>query len=108
MPFEVKGSKPLTEKIAVRLAPDEKALLQEDAELAGLSMSELVRRRYFGRKIIADTDMSMIRELRRIGGLLKHVHNQSDGAYSRDTADALHQLTSYIKKLSNDRKKDSV
>lgn len=106
MPFEVKGLKALTAKIAVRLAPDEKAKLREDAHLAGLCVSELVRRRYFGRPIVADVNLLMIRELRRIGGLLKHVHNQSDGAYNRDTAAAISTINSYIGTLARGQQKD--
>ncbi|WP_058034581.1 plasmid mobilization protein [Burkholderia pseudomallei] len=100
MPFAVKGAEALTEKIAVRLTPDEKARLRDDAELAGLSVSELVRRRYFGRPIVANADMVMVRELRRIGGLLKHIHNTTDGVYSRETAQALVEIAGQIKKLS--------
>ncbi|KGE50222.1 plasmid mobilization protein [Xanthomonas axonopodis] len=100
MPFAVKGAEALTEKIAVRLTPDEKARLRDDAEVAGLSVSELVRRRYFGRPIVANADMVMVRELRRIGGLLKHIHNTTDGVYSRETSQALVEITGHIKKLS--------
>ncbi|WP_320534686.1 plasmid mobilization protein [Robbsia andropogonis] len=100
MPFAVKGAEALTEKIAVRLTPDEKTRLRDDAELAGVSVSELVRRRYFGRPIVANADMVMVRELRRIGGLLKHIHNTTDGVYSRETAQALVEITGQIKKLS--------
>ncbi len=100
MPFEVKGAEALTEKIAVRLTPDEKARLRDDAGLAGLSVSELVRRRYFGRPIVAGTDMVMVRELRRMGGLLKHIHNTADGVYSRETAQALVEIAAQIKALS--------
>ncbi|MDA0559687.1 plasmid mobilization protein [Burkholderia pseudomallei] len=100
MPFEVRGAKALTEKIAVRLTPDEKARLCDDADLAGLSVSELVRRRYFGRPIVASTDMVMVRELRRMGGLLKHIHNTTDGVYSRETAQALVEIAAQIKVLS--------
>jgi hypothetical protein len=73
--------------------------------LAALSMSELVRRRYFGRPIIANADAVMLKELRRMGGLLKHIHNESDGAYSKDTAGALVALKAYIERLSRDRQK---
>ena len=100
MPFTVKGAEALTEKIAVRLTPDEKARLRDDAELASLSVSELVRRRYFGRPIVANADMVMVRELRRIGGLLKHIHNTTEGVYSRETSQALMEITGQIKKLS--------
>lgn len=103
MPFETQGTEPLDAVINVRLTVTEKGRLKEDSDLAGLSMSELVRRRYFGRPIIANADAVMLKELRRIGGLLKHVHNQSDGAYSKDTAGALVALKAYIERLSRDR-----
>ena len=103
MPFETQGPEPLEAVINVRLTAAEKARLKEDADLAGLSMSELVRRRYFGRPIIANADAVMLKELRRIGGLLKHIHNESGGVYSKDTAGALVALKAYIGKLSRDR-----
>lgn len=63
-------------------------------------MSELIRRRYFGRPIVANADQIMLRELRRLGGLVKHIHNQSDGAYSEDTAAVLRSIKAAIEKLS--------
>ena len=89
----------------VRLTCAEKAKLKEDADLAALSLSELARRRYFGRPIIASADAAMLRELRRIGGLLKHLHNDSAGAYSRDTAAVLAVLKTAIETLSHDWQK---
>lgn len=94
------GVVPLDAIANVRLTSDEKARLQEDADLAGLSMSELIRRRYFGRPIVANADQIMLRELRRLGGLVKHIHNQSDGAYSEDTAAVLRSIKAAIEKLS--------
>ena len=89
--------------INVRLTLAEKARLKEDADLAGLSLSELVRRRYFGRPIIASTDAVMLKELRRLGGLAKHLHQESRGAYSKETAAALIAIRDYIEKLSRGR-----
>jgi hypothetical protein len=103
MPFETQGLEPLDAVINVRLTAAEKARLKEDADLAGLSMSELVRRRYFGRPIVANVDAVMLKELRRIGGLLKHIHNESNGIYSKETAAVLAVLKAYIEKLSHDR-----
>jgi hypothetical protein len=103
MPFEKHGKEPLDAVINVRLTAAEKARLKEDADLAGVSVSELVRRRYFGRPIIANADAVMIKELRRLGGLLKHIHHESGGVYSKDTAGALMALKTYIEKLSHDR-----
>ena len=101
MVFQTQGIEPLDAVINVRLTSAEKAKLKEDADLAGLSMSELVRRRYFGRPIIANADAIMLKELRRLGGLLKHIHNQSAGAYSQATASAIADLRVYIQKLSS-------
>jgi hypothetical protein len=103
MPFKMQGNEPLDAVVNVRLTASEKARLKEDADIASLSVSELVRRRYFGRPIIASADAVMIKELRRIGGLLKHVHSDSGGAYSKETYEALEALKTYIRKLSHDR-----
>lgn len=103
MPFERLGTEPLDAVINVRLTATEKARLKENADFAGLSVSELVRRRYFGRPIIANADVVMLKELRRIGGLLKHIHTESAHVYSEDIVETLGALKAYIGKLSRDR-----
>jgi hypothetical protein len=100
MPFEVKGDAPLETYVRVRLTKDEKQRLKDDAELAGLTVSEFVRRRAFGKTIMASVDLATIRELRRLGGLFKHVHVTSGGAYSKATAEAIGDVRDFIKKLS--------
>ena len=50
----------------------EKTRLTEQAEIAGLSLSEYMRRRFFGGRLAPHLDLNAIAELRRIGGLLKH------------------------------------
>jgi hypothetical protein len=106
MPFEKHGDEPLDAVINIRLKTAEKARLQEDADLAAISMSELVRRRFFGRPVLASADQAMIRELRRLGGLLKHLHNETGGVLHRDTAAVLAALKAYIERLSHDRQED--
>lgn len=100
MVFARKGSEPLDARLNVRLPDSELDTIREDAELAGISMSELVRARYFGRPVVANADKLMIKELRRLGGLLKLVHIESKGAYSAVTAAALSQVSEYITRLS--------
>jgi hypothetical protein len=57
----------------LRLSDYEDARLVNQAAAAGLSVSEYMRRRFFGgRPIVAHADAWMIRELRRLGGLLKY------------------------------------
>lgn len=101
MVFQVEGSEPLDAIINVRLTTREKMRLQDDADTAGMSMSALVRAQYFRKKIIADADAVMIRELKRVAGSLRNIHNESNGAYSKDTAAALDVLARYIEKLSS-------
>ncbi|GHU95949.1 hypothetical protein AGMMS49974_08630 [Deltaproteobacteria bacterium] len=59
--------------LTLRVTPEEKNRLAELAAYVGLSISEYIRRRFFGgRPLIARADETAIRELRRLGGLLKH------------------------------------
>ena len=57
----------------LRLTAEEDERLHRQATTAGISVSEYMRRLFFGgRPITARTDGQTIRELRRLGGLLKH------------------------------------
>jgi hypothetical protein len=101
MPFEQKGTKALSERVTLRLALDEKQKLMQDAELAGISVSEVIRRHYFGKPIIASANVSMIRELRRMGALMKNAHLESKGAYSTQTSDAITSIARCIDTLAS-------
>ena len=91
----------LDARVNLRLPSCEKETISDDADLAGISVSECVRRRYFGLPVTASADKLMIKELRRIGGLLKAVHLESNGAYSNQTAEALAQVSQYITQLGS-------
>ena len=99
MPFARHGTEPLDAIVNVRLTAAEKARLSEDAAAAGLTLSALSRRRMLGRRIVANVDEVVIRELRRLGGLLKLVHVESAGAYSERTDDALQAVKAAIETL---------
>lgn len=90
----------LTGRVNLRVTQSELDQLREEADMAGLSLSEMVRRRYFGMPIIARSDEVTIRELRRLGGLVKHLHNQSKGAYSEEVTQAIRALTQAIEQLA--------
>ena len=56
----------------LRLSVEENERLTRQADAAGISVSEYIRRLCFGgRPITSRTDNQTIRELRRLGGLLK-------------------------------------
>lgn len=95
MPFEVTGPSPLSAVVNVRLTPEEKSQLAEQAGTAGLTVSALVRKRVMGRAVVASTDAAMLRELRRLGGLFKHLFAQ--GA---DTAPALADVRRALEALA--------
>jgi hypothetical protein len=100
MPFRRKGPTGLTARLDVRVAPGEKEDLGVDARDAGLTVSELVRLRALGHPVVSRTDATTIRELRRLGGLLKLVHTESGGAYRQQTAELLTMLRAAVAKLA--------
>ncbi len=100
MPFPLLGDEPLDAIVNVRLTSEEKERLRDDADMAGLSMSALIRARYFGRPVVAHADQVLIKELRRVGGLLKHVHNESGGAYAAETSAAIFLVNEAVKKIA--------
>jgi hypothetical protein len=104
MPFERHGTEPLDAVVNVRLTSAEKARMLEDAAIAGLTISALSRRRMLGRRVVANVDEAMIRELRRLGGLLKHLHVESRGAYSDQTSDVLRAVKAAIELFSGERR----
>jgi hypothetical protein len=94
---------PLDACLEFRLRQAEKDAIQENAALAGMTMSEYVRRRTLGKPVLAAADLAVVRELRRLGGLVKHLHVTSGGVYSKDTADVLVSLRRYIDGLGPTR-----
>ena len=103
MPFRRKGPAGLTARLDVRVAPGEKEQLAVIARDAGLAVAELVRLRALGRPVVSRTDATTIRELRRLGGLLKMVHVESGGAYRDQTAELLTVLRAAVGKLAGGR-----
>jgi hypothetical protein len=65
-----------------------------------LHLGQRRRLRALGRPVVCRTDATTIRELRRLGGLLKKIHMDSGGAYSQQTAAALVALQAAIASLA--------
>ena len=86
-------------RIYARLTDEEYADLQAQADGAAISLSEYIRRRIFARRVVSKLDLRVLAELRRLGGLLKLIHNETKGAYSQKTAEAIQALTSYARGL---------
>ncbi len=92
--------KNLTAVVNIRLTAGERTAVAENAETAGLTVSAYCRRLILGRTVHAHTDSTVIRELRRVGGLLKAVHTESGGIYSAATAAALSEVRNAIRRVA--------
>ena len=86
-------------RIDIRVTREERLEIQEQAEVSGLSVSEYVRRRTLGRRVDSVMDIKMLSELRRQGGLLKKIFNESNGMYSEKTAVVLDKINKFIECL---------
>jgi hypothetical protein len=96
-----KGTNNRTADVRIRFTPDEKAKAKEFAKEGGCTLSEYIRRRALGLPVRSKADSQMINELRRLGGLVKHIHNQTAGTYSKETAGILTQIIEAIKRIGD-------
>jgi hypothetical protein len=90
----------LTRRITFRLSETEYALISENLSVIGVTISALARKSILGIRVASKADLAVLAELRRLGGLMKHVHNESRGAYSALTAQAIKDLSAYVRALT--------
>ena len=90
-------------RLTVRFRPEELKNLSGQADTSGLCVSELVRRRALRMRVVPVTDLKMISELRRIGGLIKHMFNETNGLYQHKTSVLLDELHSTIVRIGQQR-----
>ena len=91
-------------KITFRLTESEYAQISDDLAVCGFTLSSLVRKRLLGIRVASRADLAVLSELRRLGGLLKHIHNETRGAYSGLTAQAIKDLSAYARVLTEKRR----
>ena len=103
MPFAPHTKDRAASRFEMRLTAAERRQLHEDSDLAGMSVSELVRRRALGKTIHAATDLMMIRELRRLGGLQKYAMNKlaQHGEVADECIAAIRTLRAAIERVAN-------
>jgi phosphate uptake regulator len=89
----------LTRRITFRLSETEYAQVLDELAVCGLSFSAFARKRLLGQRVASKADLAVLGELRRLGGLLKHIHNETRGAYSNLTAQAIRDLSAYVREL---------
>jgi len=96
-----------TRKITFRLSESEYAQISDDLTISGLSISSLIRKRLLCVRVASRADLAVLSELRRLGGLLKHINNETRGAYSSLTAQAIKDLSAYARTLTERHRADS-
>lgn len=104
MPFKLRQTERATTRFEMRITPAELERIRTDADLAGVTVSELVRRRSLGRTIHAASDMVMIRELRRLGGLQKHTMNTlaQNGGIADECMATIRALRAAVERIAKD------
>jgi hypothetical protein len=91
------------ERLTVRFCTGELKELSSQAEVSGLSVSELVRRRALEKRVAVVADLKMLSELRRIGGLVKHIFNETNGLYRQKTSALLNELHAAAIRIGQNR-----
>ncbi|GHV56637.1 hypothetical protein FACS1894216_20710 [Synergistales bacterium] len=88
-----------TSRVMVSFTEEERLFIASEAKTCGLSAAVFVRLRSLGKCITPKSDLRVISELLRIGGLLKHLHNETKGAYSALTSKCLKDITACISRI---------
>jgi len=84
--------------LSVRVTLDDYAAIEEKARGCGLPIAEFVRRCSLGRQTPARADLQVVNELRRLGGLQKHLFSQDDRHPER-YADLLLEIQAAIQRI---------
>lgn len=116
-----KFDEPLAHIIKIRCTSSEREKFLAMAEGSGLSVADVLRRKILGLKIPDKTQLNTLfaiknleRQLRKIGGLIKHIHSQTPAnigaeefshvtlSLLREQESALHEITKAISRLNID------
>lgn len=86
---------------AIRCFEEEEALVREKAHDCGMSIGQFMLAAALKRQTRSRIDAHIINELRRLGGLQKHLFSQGDGALSREYANVLVEIADAIKRIGH-------
>ena len=90
--------------LKVRCLPEEADAIRDKAMDSGVSVSEFLRCAALGRKTRSTIDSQIINELRRLGGLQKHLFTEGSGHdggahLSREYSDILLAIKAAIERI---------
>ena len=87
--------------LKTRCLPEEAEEIRNKAMDSGVTVSEFLRCAAVGRKTRSTIDSQVINELRRLGGLQKHLFNEGNGIHSKEFADILAAIKDAIIRIES-------
>jgi hypothetical protein len=84
---------------AIRFFEEEEALVREKAHDCGMSVGQFILTATLKRQTRSRIDSHIINELRRLGGLQKHLFTEGSGVLSKEYANVLIEITEAIKRI---------
>jgi hypothetical protein len=88
-----------TQIISVRFSGGERSRIAEKMKESGLTFSSFIRKRILGKRVAAHEEISVLEELRRHGRAIKQAYEEAGGGYSDATAQAIKDLSAYVRAL---------
>lgn len=85
----------------IRCYEDEEALVRERARDCGMSVGQFVLAAALGRRTRTKIEAHILNELRRLGGLQKHLFNDGGGMLSKEYAAILVELREAIARIGD-------
>jgi len=85
---------------AIRCFEEEEARVREKAHDCGMSVGQFMLSAALKRQTRSKIDSHVINELRRLGGLQKHLFTEGNGVLSKEYANVLVEITEAIKRIN--------
>ncbi|MFA5976543.1 MAG: plasmid mobilization protein MobA [Elusimicrobiota bacterium] len=92
-------SRKRTVNMKVRLLPEEDMEIRDRAHDAGLTVAQYLRCCALNRRIRNQTDRNVVNELRRLGGLQKHLFGQVGGLNGQEYARVFSAIIKAIERI---------
>lgn len=89
-----------TKHIMVRVSPEEKAEVESLAHDVGLSAPAYLLHCGLGKRVVSKVDKHLVNELRKLGGLQKHLFNEGKGLHSKEYAAILVTIQEAITRIA--------
>jgi hypothetical protein len=89
-----------TRVICVRFSEEERSRVAEETKKSGLTLSAFARKRVLGKRVATNVEMDALERLRRHGRAIRQAYEESGGGYSDATAQAIKDLSAYVRDLN--------